>query len=50
MISHLVPRVGTYVKEALGDVSLIYFGCFGFIICVGIQSLVGDDVVFQKCL
>ena len=36
MIGHLVPEGKTYMKETLGDVGFVYFGCFGFIICVGI--------------
>ena len=38
------------MEETLGDAGLVYFGCFGFIICVGVQGLVGDNVIFQKRL
>ena len=50
MIGHLVRAGETYVEETLRDAGLVYFGCFGFIICVGIQGLVGDNVVCQKRL
>lgn len=38
------------MKETLGDVGLIYFAFFGFIIRVGVQGLVGDNMVCQKSL